>query len=78
MEQDVDEAIEIAAERTREAEQALLEQPRDAPDLEDRALRVEHRAEDLHELTADALEAADPASPAVGDDPRENGPGLSA
>jgi hypothetical protein len=58
MEQDVDAAIEIAAERTREAQEELLEKVERSSDVEDEARRVVYRAQDLHELTTDAVDAA--------------------
>lgn len=54
MEQDVDAAIELAAERALQAEEQLLQKLGASPDLEGEAREVEHRAEDLHELAADA------------------------
>ena len=65
MEQDIDGAIEIATDRTREAQQDLAEKLIEGPEVEPEARRVEHRAEDLHELAADAATE----DPATGEDP---------
>ena len=59
-EMDVDAAIETAAERTREAQERLVDKDGSSPDVRLDAAIVELRAEDLHELAADAAdEAAD-------------------
>jgi hypothetical protein len=59
MEQDVDAAIEIATDRTREAQEDLAAKLTAVPDVEPEAQRVEQRAEELHELAADATLADD-------------------
>ena len=59
-EMDVDAAIETAAERTRQAQERLVEKDGASPEVILDAVIVEIRAEDLHELAADAAdEAAD-------------------
>jgi hypothetical protein len=54
MDQDVDAAIEIATDRTREAQEELADKLVETPEVEPEARLVEHRAEDLHELAMDA------------------------
>jgi hypothetical protein len=56
---EIDAALEIATERTKDAEERLIDEPIESPAIVPKARKVEHRAEDLHLL---AQEAADPAS----------------
>ncbi len=61
MDPSLDDAIEKAAQRTREAEQRLTEKPVESPEIVDDAHTVHRRAEDLHELAADAESEAERA-----------------
>jgi hypothetical protein len=56
---EIDAALETATERTRDAEERLIDEPIESPAIVPRARIVERRAVDLHLL---AEEAADPAS----------------
>jgi hypothetical protein len=61
MDPNLDQAIETAVERTREAEERLIEKPIESPDIVIEAHTVERRAEDLTELASDAARDAEPA-----------------
>jgi hypothetical protein len=54
MDPNLDHAIETAAEHTREAEERLIQEPVESPEVVTEARTVERRAEDLHELAEDA------------------------
>ena len=49
----VDEAIELAANRTYEAQEDFLDVPPDHEEAIPRVIRVEHRAEDLETLASE-------------------------
>ena len=55
---DIDEAIALGADRLREAEDRLIEEPTHSPELVEEALLVERRAEDVSVLADEALERA--------------------
>ena len=55
----IEEALETAVDRTREAEQRFIEEPRGTPKAVERAYDVEQRAEEVEELATDARERSD-------------------
>ncbi len=59
MDPNLDHAIETAAERTREAEERLLQTPLEDPEIVVGAHEVERRAEDLDVLAGDAARKAE-------------------
>ena len=65
MDPSLDDAIETAAERTRDAEERLRLKPLDFPELVDDARTVDRRTEDLHELALDAKDAAEGGDPPI-------------
>ena len=57
---DIDHAIETAARQAREAQELVLQDPIEAPEIVADAHVVKRRAEDLHALAQDAVEEAEP------------------
>jgi hypothetical protein len=74
MEQDVDAAVEIATDRTREAEEGLVGKLAETPHVEGEARKVEQRAEELHVLAVDAALEDNPLEETVEDDAPGNSP----
>lgn len=58
MKDELDTAIETAADHALDAQERFVETPTDAPERAVEAYRVERRSEDLQELTADAAKEA--------------------
>ena len=56
---DLDDAIETAARHTREAQKRVLQDPIESPEFVVDAHVLDRRAEDLHELTEDAVDEAE-------------------
>jgi hypothetical protein len=56
---ELDNAIDLATQRTRDAEADLIEEGVESPKLVGKARRVNRRAEDLHDLTHEASEGLD-------------------
>ena len=60
MESDLDDAIQTAADHARDAQHRVIAEPIDSPELVPKAERVEHFADDIHELASDAADGTEP------------------
>jgi hypothetical protein len=56
---DIDEALDTAVDRVREAQEHFLDAPAQTEERFDAAIDVEQRAEDVEELASEAVEHSD-------------------